>query len=145
MTTKEQAEVRMYGTRRVDLHFWGDQCDGKHWSGGAKFAPVPCEKVMLASDHDAEVSRLTAELEAARKDAQRYRWLRPRIQIVRQGSVAKPNEKRAAIETRIGCSFMDSPLPYSTNPEHQEQLSLELDAAIDAAMEPATGSVKEGA
>lgn len=87
---------------------------------------------------EAEVSRLTAELEAASKDAQRYRWLRPRIQIVRQGSVAKPNEKRAAIETRIGCSFIDSPLPYSTNPEHQEQLSLELDAAIDAA-------IKEGA
>jgi hypothetical protein len=31
---------------------------------------------VLATDHDAEVSRLRAELEEARRDAARYRWIR---------------------------------------------------------------------
>lgn len=71
----KQDSVRRYGTRRVDLHFWDDQCEGRHWSGGAKFEPIPCEKVVLASEHDAAISALASRLAEAERDAARYRWI----------------------------------------------------------------------
>jgi hypothetical protein len=44
-------QIRLYGVRRMDLHFHGDLCtDSK------------CEKVVLASDHDAEIAQRDARI-----------------------------------------------------------------------------------
>ncbi|MHC1670487.1 hypothetical protein ACODUO_15105 [Stenotrophomonas maltophilia] len=41
-----------------------------------KMWPHGGRQYVLHSDHEAEVARLRAEVEAYRKDAERYRWLR---------------------------------------------------------------------
>lgn len=70
---------------------------------------------VLHSDHEAEVARLRAEVEANRVDAERYRWLR----------------------NRANDSYRSAPM-VAANPMDRETTRLihseELDAAIDAAM-----------
>jgi hypothetical protein len=70
-------------------------------------------------------------------DARRYRWLRNRLEIRDEESMA--GTVRPALRCRLGWSFMDSAGPrLSTNSDlYYEGKNSELDAAIDAAMQNA--------
>ena len=59
--------VRRYGVRRMDLHWWGDGCEGIVMSGRPNDRNQ-LRKVVLASDFD----QLSRECEQLRADARRY-------------------------------------------------------------------------
>lgn len=67
-------------------------------------------ELVLHSDHEAEVARLRAEVEAYRKDAERYRWLRNADNYPNQiggfwnclGETSEPEEMDEAIDAAMG-------------------------------------------
>jgi hypothetical protein len=79
-----------------------------------------------------EYGSLRSRLAAADANDRRYRWLRQRLEIRNEHSMAAGSEPRPAMAVRIGCSFLDSPLPISSNPEHWQRKAIEVDASIDA-------------
>jgi hypothetical protein len=83
---------------------------------------------------------LQAERDA--EDARRYRWLRKRLEIRDQESMA--GTSRPALCTRIGRAFMDShgPTLSTRSAEHYESESAKLDAAIDAALSDTSEAAK---
>ncbi|WWA79525.1 hypothetical protein Kintu_gp33c [Xanthomonas phage Kintu] len=78
---------------------------------------------VLHSDHEAEIARLRAEVEAYRKDAERYRWLRNPDRDV---SLVL-DKVTGYIEYHEGTQTGG----YST---YEYRAGEELDTAIDAAM-----------
>jgi hypothetical protein len=68
------------------------------------------------------------------EDARRYRWLRNRLQIRNEESMA--GTYRPALCTKLGWSFVDSkgPVVSSRSAEYYESESAKLDAAIDSAI-----------
>lgn len=91
----------------------------EQWPKALQLAYVACDgetAEMLRHQH-AEIQRLTAERDAARKDAERYRWLR-----------SFPNNITASIYG-----------PTSTDSDGLLRRDEYLDAAIDAAMERLNG------
>jgi hypothetical protein len=108
----------------------------KRWLDESYECPVP---VVAASDYDA----LAAELAECRADAERYRWLRDRIEVRRQEAMS--GSVRPALSVRIGSAFLDSPcsrLKSLNDPDAHETRSRELDAAIDAARAADSAEVK---
>ena len=80
------------------------------------------------------------EVEALRKDAERYRWLRDRLEVRPQKAMS--GSVRDALTVRIGCSFLDSEVSKRRSlkdPDAHENGCKQLDAAIDAAMEQSHG------
>ena len=78
--------------------------------------------------------QVEAERDAAAKDAERYRWLRLRLEV--RELEAMSGGRRPAMQIRIGHSYFDSthrPGAGYLNPAHFQQECEELDAAIDAA------------
>jgi len=70
---------------------------------------------------------LRARLEAAEKDAERYRWLRTRIEIRNEQAVS--GSVRPALSVALGMAFLDCKTQRS-KPYFTEQAN-KLDAAID--------------
>lgn len=66
MSEEKEEKVRRYRAM-VCLHVGFD---------GTNLADPEPRSVVLASDHDAELSRVCAERDAMREDAERYRYLR---------------------------------------------------------------------
>ena len=80
-----------------------------------------------------------AELDSLRADAARYRWLRDRLKVKEERSLA--GSYRDSIYVRVGQSFFDTPTRGSTgyvDPAVYAVECMELDAAIDAAMKERT-------
>ena len=74
-----------------------------------------------------------------RKDAERYRWLRERMKVREEKSLA--GSWRDSIYIRIGQSFFDTPTRGSkgyTEPAQYERECQEFDAAVDAAIAATT-------
>lgn len=72
------------------------------------------------------------------KDANRYRWLRDRLQVRYMQAVS--GEKRRGLVMRVGHGFLDSKTPPErgwTDPRYFDECRQEVDAAIDAAIEAA--------
>ena len=70
------------------------------------------------------------------KDAARYRWLRDRLQVRYEASIA--GDKRAILTMRVGHGFLDSnirPEHGWTDPRYFDECREKVDAAIDAAVE----------
>ena len=72
-----------------------------------------------------------AEVEALRKDAGRYRWLRSRL--CAKPAKAVSGSIRQALDVRIGRAYFDS--TFRPRKDDDEQVET-LDSAIDAAMAP---------
>ena len=73
-----------------------------------------------------------AQPERAPSDAQRYQWLRQRIEVKKVTPATGP--ARQGIDVKIGCAFLDSKLPYVVPASYPEELAQKLDDAIDAAI-----------
>ena len=83
-------------------------------------------------------NEVVAERDRLRADAERYRWLRQRIEVRQQ--TAMSGSSRPGLDVRIGHGFLDRPVPNVRPQGRSKELSRELDAAIDAAL--AGGSKK---
>ncbi len=82
----------------------------------------------------AEINELRSENERLRADAERYQWLRLRLQVRMQPSIA--GEVKPSMVTRIGHAFFGSatvPGRGYLDPKRFEKECCDLDAAIDAA------------
>jgi len=107
--------------------------------------PNPTENPAWANcEHDmgvliAALERLREERDAALVDARRYRWLRPRLEIRNERSLA--GSSRPALGVCVGWSYMDSKGPISSS-RNFNSAGESLDAAIDAALsdEPKDGA-----
>lgn len=75
---------------------------------------------------------LMVEITTLRLDAERYRWLRQRIEARHVKAVS--GHSRLALQTSIGLEFFDS-VPAPRHAERYEKNAQKLDAAIDAAKE----------
>lgn len=86
---------------------------------------------------------LEAEGQRLREDAERYRWLRDRMDVRKEVPMAGP--KRDAFQMRIGHSFVDSttdPGHGWTDSKYWDEARRRVDKAIDAALH-AGGEKKE--
>jgi hypothetical protein len=90
------------------------------------------EPIARAYSPAAVAAMVERAVAAEREDAERYRWLRQRIEAREMETIR--GTKRLGLDVRIGCCFFDAPFPLSGNPKYQEKLSQNLDAAIDAAI-----------
>jgi hypothetical protein len=83
----------------------------------------------------AQIAERDAQIEALRADAERYRWLRPRLQVRAGRSMG--GTVRECLEVRIGQSFFDTPTRagkgYLNLADFDGECRL-LDVEIDAAM-----------
>ena len=90
---------------------------------------------LMLSQHHGAVMRLAAETLA--KDADRYRWLRDRLQVRYEASIAG-GDKRAMLTMRVWHGFFDSKIrpEYGwTDLRYFDECCQKVDAAIDAAIE----------
>ena len=121
-------EIKTLNTRIAELEQQNENAKG-----------LLCDAAKLANDYialDSYSTCLREQLEAALKDAERYRWLRDRMQIRFMESVS--GDKRAAFAMRIGHSFCDSTLDPArgwTDPKYFVAQQNRVNAAIDAAIE----------
>lgn len=81
------------------------------------------DEMMRYSDHDRIVSDLRAQLEAALKDAERYRWLRD----------LQCNSFSLARDDDQACNYMTAAEWIETNPESFEEESVDDISAMKAA------------
>ena len=96
---------------------------------------------LLADAAALSIEELLVELEAAQKDAERYRWLKNRIEVRKQAAVN--GSVRDSISVRIGYAFIDA--TTRTFPkEYEVEISAKLDQAVDAAIK-AQGDADENA
>jgi hypothetical protein len=98
--------------------------ENPYWSGSLSDVANAVQREMA----------LAAELAECRADAERYRWLRQRVEVRQQE--AMNGSVRAGLSIRIGSAFLDSPpslLKSLRDPNAHETRSKELDAALDAA------------
>ncbi len=87
---------------------------------------------------DAELAALRAECERLKKDAARYQWLRPRMQVRKERAV-NGGDLRATLNVRIGQAFFDTPTRGSKGYILASDFDTEcriLDAEVDAALTP---------
>lgn len=114
--------------------FGNCNCPPKTW-------PEPCR-------HDLDYERAKIEsmwllkralaairqLQEAQKDAERWRWARNKLEVRKQEMMAGP--PKPCLSVRLGHSLVnDSHVWYSTNPERDEKRRLEMESAIDAAIQ----------
>lgn len=113
----------------------GTNDDGTPWIGTMRDA---LEDAIQAAAVEARLADgLRAQLAERDMDAERYRWLRLRIKVREERSLA--GTYRDSIYTRVGQSFFDTPTRGAkgyTDPTKFEAECASLDAAIDAAMAP---------
>lgn len=79
---------------------------------------------------------LLSVIETLVADAEKYKWLRDRMQV-RYESSMNGGDKRATLSMRIGFGFLDSKkLPDSgwTNPKYFDECRENVDSAIKTAM-----------
>ena len=84
------------------------------------------------------LTSLAAECERLRRDAQRYRWLRPRLEMRSLQSVA--GSSRPALMLRVGQEYFDSKTRGSKGYTKPHLFELEcgiLDSAIDSSIDAA--------
>ena len=90
------------------------RCDACHSKQHAELATLR-EKAAMADE--------------LRKDAERYRWLKPRLRCIQQ--FAASGGRRLSLDIRIGCAFFDTFTPLN---DYWGKNQAELESAIDAAM-----------
>lgn len=89
-----------------------------------------CDKHMAAvAAYNEDCKAAEAELATLQKDAERYRWLRQRVQV--RNMQAMNGSYRKAIDIVTGMAFFDS--RTKRNEKYIAECAAELDAAIDAA------------
>ena len=97
--------------------------------------PTPLSALIPQLQRAADkIDAQAAEIEALRADAERYRWLRHRLKVREEKSLA--GSYRDSIYVRVGQSFFDTPtrgVKGYVEPAEYEKECAELDAAIDAA------------
>lgn len=102
-------------------------------------ANTPIANVTLSGDAQywqERAQRAEALAESNARDAERYRWLRDRMEV--RHEAAMDGTKRPALTMRVGHSFLDSkkdPASGWTSPQFFDESREKLDAAIDAARE----------
>ena len=95
-------------------------------------------EVRMCRTSIADLRSVIAELEATQNDAERYRWLKNRIEVRKQAAVN--GSVRDSISVRIGYAFIDA--TTRTFPkEYEVEISAKLDQAVDAAIK-AKGDAK---
>ena len=96
---------------------------GDYWQG--------CEDAADAlTEQAATIASQAAQIQALERDAGRYRWLRPRLEVKPMQAVS--GSVRPALDVRIGWSYMDSKGPISSSRNVAADCE-SLDAAIDSA------------
>lgn len=97
-------------------------------------------RTYVPEDCAAALRSLSDQVEALTADAERYRWLRDRLQV-RYLEGLGTGEKRQGLVMRVGHGFLDSKIPPTsgwTDLSYFDDCRLQVDSAIDAAIKGAT-------
>ena len=92
----------------------------------AKLCSTQFQIAEIARSFERERNGLAARVAELEKDAERYRWIRNRLEV--RGQQAFTGSVRPGISVRVGCSFFDTEAR-----KQDESTATKLDAAIDAA------------
>lgn len=90
----------------------------------------------MNTEMDVPPEKPWARLQRLQIDAERYNWLRDRMEVRYEASISS-EEKRATISMRVGHSFLDSnkcPTEGWTDQKYFDECRNNVDAAIDYAM-----------
>ena len=105
------------------------------WSDNERLEARIDQLLAFDANKERELATLEADNERLRADAERYRWVRERMEVRPQTAVS--GSVRNALSVRIGCSFLDSEVSKRrslSDPDAHENGCKKFDTAIDAAL-----------